>query len=102
MKRLWLAAALIAIPAQAEPIPAFLAHLPIICTEQTLIDNRLRKEHKEAPVLRGYVETGDVMQFYRSEDNKWTVTILRQDGIECLIMNGERLQEVPWMPGEKI
>ena len=93
---------ILVVPAQADPIPAFMAQLPIICTEQTLIDNKLRKEHKEAPILRGYVETGDVMQFYKSEDGKWTVTMLRPDGNECLIMNGEKLQEVPWMPGEKI
>ena len=70
----------------------------ISCVELGKGDHHLRTKYSEAPIMRGYTEDGAAFQLYRNEDSStWTITLITQEGAECIVMSGEDLKTVPWI-----
>ena len=87
------------VAADHEPTVVEEKHLNIACAPVARIDHYLRSVFGAAPIRRGGLDkAAGVFQLYTNEDESlWAVTVVYENGTECMVLFGDGLEAVPWI-----
>lgn len=72
------------------------------CLDRAKLLERLDVRFQEAPIARGLMQTGGVLEALSSADGStWSLVVTHPNGMSCLVASGRYWQEIaPTAPGE--